>query len=133
MGDAAALEGLRAANAAFYAAFESLKLEQMDAVWLRTDEARCVHPGWRKLDGWAAVRKSWEQIFEHAEAMQFLVRDVDAWVEGDCGWVTCQENLVQVAGADEVLGTMYATNIFRHVRGGWRMVLHHASPVAPGV
>lgn len=134
MGADARLDALRAANTEFYAAFESLDVARMDAVWHQGDDARCVHPGWRRLDGWTAVRRSWAQIFEHAESMQFLVRDVEAWVEGDFGWVTCQENLVQVTENEPYMGTVYATNIFRReAGGGWKMVVHHASPVAPGV
>jgi len=34
------------ANAAFYAAFESLDLKRMEEVWLRAPYIKCVHPGW---------------------------------------------------------------------------------------
>ena len=51
------------ANAAFYAAFESLDLKRMQEVWLRAPYIKCVHPGWGRLVGWGPVMQSWERIF----------------------------------------------------------------------
>jgi hypothetical protein len=42
-------------------------------------------------------------------------------------WVTVDENLI----GDNVGATVAAVNVFRLIDGGWRMVLHHGSPVAP--
>ena len=65
--------------------------------------------------------------------MQFVVTHVEAWVEGALGWVTCEENIIQVTGGEPHYGTVYATNIFRREGEAWRMVVHHASPIATGV
>src|SRR5206468_10561013 len=40
------------ANAAFYAAFQSLDLKRMEEIWLRAPYIKCVHPGWGLLVGW---------------------------------------------------------------------------------
>ena len=53
------LAQVRHANERFYRAFEALDIDLMDAVWLHTERAKCVHPGWELLSGWEAVRKSW--------------------------------------------------------------------------
>jgi len=37
------------ANAAFYAAFQSLDLKRMEEIWLRAPYIKCVHPGWGLL------------------------------------------------------------------------------------
>jgi hypothetical protein len=37
------------------------------------------------------------------------------------------ENLI----GEDVGATVAAVNVFRHIDGRWRMVLHHGSPVAP--
>src|SRR5262245_61373444 len=46
-------EAVRAANAAFYAAFESRDLDAMSAVREHSDRATATHPGWPPLRGWA--------------------------------------------------------------------------------
>src|SRR4249919_1613528 len=35
-----------AANQAFYRAFETLEIKEMEKVWLRASHIKCVHPGW---------------------------------------------------------------------------------------
>lgn len=49
----------------------------------------------------------------------------DNTVEGDLAWVTLDENLVDVAAT----GTIAATNLFVRTSSGWKLVLHHGSPV----
>ena len=44
---------------------------------------------------------------------------------GDVAWVTLDENLVDQFAT----GTVAATNTFVRTPDGWRMVLHHGSPV----
>ncbi len=82
------------ANARFYRVFETLDLRQMEEVWAHGEHVRCVHPGWGLLTGWDAVRQSWEAIFKHSEEMRFSITDINAYVEGVFGWVTCTENIL---------------------------------------
>ena len=56
-----------------------------------------------------------------------------AHVAGDTAWVTLNENILQGTGEGE--GTLYdatvaAVNVFVRGDGGWRMVVHHGSPVS---
>ena len=55
-------------------------------------------------------------------------------VAGDAAWVTLDENILQSGAAtDELSGSKAtATNVFvrDRDRDGWRMVVHHSSPVA---
>ena len=82
------------ANARFYRAFEALDLAEMDRVWAHGEHVRCVHPGWALLEGWEAVRQSWEAIFKGSGEMRFSLGDVQARVTGDTAWVTCAENIL---------------------------------------
>ena len=66
------------ANAAFYAAFESLDLKRMEEVWLRAPYIKCVHPGWGLLVGWGPVMESWERIFSGTLGMRFTLTVVQA-------------------------------------------------------
>lgn len=129
-------DDVRAANASFYAAFESLDLDAMAEVWERSDRASVTHPGWPTLRGWARVAGSWQAIFSATPFIQFVLTDEEVLVEGDVAMVSLDENILQSAGsptegdAEELAGARVATtNVF--VRGDrrWRMVNHHGSPV----
>ena len=125
--DDPAAAAVRAANAAFYAAFEARDLDAMSDVWEHTDRTSCVHPGWPILSGWASVAASWFALFDGPQRLQFIVTDEQVHVAGDTAWVTCNENLLQAGGTQ----TVAATNVF--VRGdgdAWRLVHHHGSPLA---
>lgn len=115
------------ANEAFYAAFEGRDIDAMSAVWEHSDRVLCTHPGWGRLHGWGAVAASWYSLFTNPQRLQFIVTDVRAEVSGDVGWVACDENLLD----NDLSGTVAALNVFtRHADGAWRLVAHHASPVA---
>jgi len=128
-------DDVRAANASFYAAFESGDLDAMAEVWERSDRARVTHPGWPTLHGWARVAGSWQAIFSATPFIQFVLTDEEVLVEGDVAMVTLDENILQSAGsagggAEELAGARVATtNVFVRGDGRWRMVNHHGSPV----
>ncbi|MBI3637660.1 MAG: nuclear transport factor 2 family protein [Candidatus Rokubacteria bacterium] len=120
------------ANARFYRAFETLDLEQMDAVWRHADAARCVHPGWPFLTGWDAVRASWEAIFKNTVEMRFTISDVHVAGDGAVAWVTCTENILSQVRGQVSVTSVLATNVFTRAADGWRLVVHHASHVLGG-
>ena len=117
------------ANARFYRAFEALDLAEMDTVWLHSERAQCIHPGWPLIAGWAAVRHSWETIFANTTEMRFTISDARVGGSAEVAWVTCTENILsQVEGRVSVT-SLLATNVFERDAGGWFMVHHHASHV----
>jgi len=117
------------ANRAFYRAFESLDLAQMEAVWLRDQRIACVHPGWRRLTGWGPVMTSWERIFEGAFEMKFELRDEAVTVSGDLAVVLVEEVLTQRGYDGGSRSQVLATNVFERADGEWLMILHHGSPI----
>lgn len=114
-----------AANAAFYDAFERQDLAAMGHLWADDNAVVCVHPGWPRLAGRAAVMESWAGIFAGPQRLQFILTDEDVSVHGDTAVVVLDENLLDGPAS----GVVAATNIFRLVDGAWRLVLHHGSPV----
>ena len=74
--DDTSILSLRDANQRFYAAFGSLDMAQMDAVWEQSDRALCVHPGWQPIVGWPEIRRSWQGIFKRrgVDALQHSLR-----------------------------------------------------------
>lgn len=123
---------LRDANRRYYAAFESLDLNQMDEIWAHEDWVQCVHPGWDLLIGWEEVRESWVRIFSNTRRAKIALGAVLVHVEGDVGWVACTEKVTSAYsdGIDEAL--TQATNIFVRQNGVWSIVAHHASPLPAG-
>jgi len=125
--DAAEIDAVKAVNQQFYQAFGALDIQKMEAAWETSERALCVHPGWQPLVGWEVIRKSWQGIFDHATLMHFNIRYVNVSVQGDCGWVTCVENITSVLQGRANNFGILTTNIFVRTPEGWRMSAHHAS------
>lgn len=125
------VRSLEAANDEFYAAFEALDLDRMEALWDSGDGVFCVHPGSEAIVGWGPVRRSWAAIFTATDYLQFIVTDFRA--SPDTGVVSCVENILtdqgEQGGRGFGAGRAVATNVFVWRDGGWRMAAHHASPV----
>src|SRR5512145_1864567 len=95
----------------------------MDALWARHAPVACIHPGWDALDGRAEVLGSFRAILGSGSSPHVHCSVAAAHVLGDMAFVTCHE---LVEGA-----RLVATNVFTREDGAWRMVHHHASPMAP--
>lgn len=122
------------ANRSFYAAFEARDLDAMGEVWERSERATVTHPGWPTLRSWPTVAESWRRIFANTPYIQFFLTEEEVVVAGDAAWVTLYENILQERSGSEgaALGDsrVAATNVFVRGDHGWRMVVHHGSPVA---
>ncbi len=122
------IEAIKSANQLFYDAFGALDIDQMEAMWEHSQEALCVHPGWPPIVGWELIRDSWQRIFDNTTLMHFNLQYVNVSVHGDCGWVTCVENITSVLQGTASNFGILATNIFVRTPQGWRVIAHHASP-----
>lgn len=124
------------ANQAFYTAFEAGDVDAMRALWVDAPDALCVHPGALPLRGTPAINRSWALVMASTPYIQFFLTDVGTAVRGDVASVTCSENVLT---ADEDTdassfggGKAVATNVFVRTPDGWRLWIHHASPVVSG-
>jgi ketosteroid isomerase-like protein len=124
---------VEAANATFYAAFEGADLDTMQDLWLDDPETLCVHPGAMPVRGTAAINRSWALIMANTPYIQFFLTDVEVSVLTDVASVTCTENVLtgdERTGPDAFGGAKaVATNVFVRTDEGWRLWIHHASPV----
>lgn len=111
-----------AANAAFYRAFAERDSDAMDALWARRDEVACVHPGWQALHGRDDVMASWRSILDSPDAPEIAFSRASVVAAGEMAFVVCVESLQG--------GRLVATNVFVRESGEWRMVHHHAGPIA---
>ena len=124
---------VEAANAAYYAAFEAADLDAMQDLWLDDAETLCVHPGALPVRGTGAINRSWALIMANTPYIQFFLTDVEVSVLADAASVTCTENVL-TAGDDTAPDAFggakaVATNVFVRTPEGWRLWIHHASPV----
>ena len=118
------------ANRAFYGAFEARDLTAMGEVWERSNRVAVTHPGWPTLRGFEKVLSSWRAIFANTPYIQFFLTDVHVQVNGEIAVVTCAENILTSVGDTEGDASVVATNVFRRRPDGWRLFVHHGSPVA---
>ncbi len=120
-----------AAEAAFYAAFEARNLDAMMAVWAHNDSIACIHPLAAPLDGHAAVAAGWRSMFEAAGQFRVQVELAHEIREASQVIRIVREYLV-IGQEAEPRPPILATNVYRREADGWRMVLHHASPLQVG-
>lgn len=113
-------------NRRFYESLESLDVDAMDRVWETSSRAASVHPGGPWVRGWDEVRQSLEGIVDATSYIEFEIRDAQVCIDDPTAWVTCTE---RVTGGDGRVAELSATNIFTLGPDGWRLVLHHASPI----
>jgi hypothetical protein len=94
----------------------------MDAIWAHRPNVFCNHPGWAPLASRKDVMASWRGILGEGRPIPISCRLPRASTFGEAGLVCCFEQL----------GNQYlvATNIFLRENGHWRMVHHHAGPLA---
>jgi ketosteroid isomerase-like protein len=115
------------AEAAFYDALEKADLTAMMSVWAEDEEILCIHPGGTRLLGVDAVRESWRQIFAPGPHMR--VQLLEPRVQG--GRMLSVHNLyerITVAGQSRA-HLVAATNVYVLTPSGWRMLIHHGSPL----
>ncbi len=117
----------------FYLAFERSDFDAMQELWADDEGVVCVHPAAPPIRGHSAVMRSWMALMANSAYLQFFLTDVDAAVVGDLASVTCTENVLSATPEtpDGVFagGSAVATNVFRRTPAGWRLWIHHASPV----
>ena len=122
-------DAVAAANAAFYRAFETLDVREMEKVWLPDADVKCIHPGWPLLTGWGPVMASWERIFANTQSMRFDLSDLHVHAAGDMGWVVLIENLESQTEQGSGRSRILTTNLFERRDGRWFIVHHHGSPI----
>ena len=110
------------ANDAFYRAFNQKDADAMDAIWARSVEVGCIHPGWNVLRGREPVLESWRGILGNPVQPRIMTGGAAAAFIGDTAIVTCRE---LVAGSP-----LAATNVFVLEDGAWKIVHHQSGPVS---
>jgi predicted SnoaL-like aldol condensation-catalyzing enzyme len=113
------------AEAAFYRSIERADIQELDAVWSLEDSVVCVHPGATRIEGRKAVMDSFADLFFDAPVLNFKIVDTLYTGSDDLAVHLVREE-IELDG--QVVSIMVSTNIYQWESGGWRMMLHHASP-----
>lgn len=116
------------AEDAFYYAFSRCDLNAMMQVWLDAEHIECIHPGSSRLQGIAAIRYSWEQIFSAGEQLHFNIVRHHCTQTGNLAIHSISEQIKTDRANPKTVAEVIATNIYELTANGWRMILHHASP-----
>ena len=114
------------AEAAFYAAFETLDIALMGAVWAEQPSPVCVHPGGDLLQERSEVLSSWREILTGAERPELHYRVIQRSASEGLA-VHLVEELIRPSRSREEPNRILATNVYRKTAEGWRMTAHHAS------
>jgi ketosteroid isomerase-like protein len=117
-------------EAAFYQALERGDLDAMMNVWSEDEEIVCVHPGGPRLNGYALVREGWRHIFEGGTRLKVQLLALST-VHAPFTAVHSVIEQITVVGQKHLAAPVVATNVFIRGALGWRMIVHHASPVPP--
>lgn len=116
------------AENAFYDAFERADLPAMMAVWAESDDVVCVHPEGPRLVGFEAVRDSWMQIFSGGPQLRVRATEVRAF-DGQTVAVHSLVEILAPQARESAMQGVSATNVYELTDSGWRMVVHHATPL----
>ena len=107
------------ANDAFYLAFNSGELREMEALWAVDHTTVCVHPGWRPLFDRDEIMQSWESIFAgQLENRLIICHEPRVLMQPNFYTVICYEQLAS--------GWLVATNNFVLEQGAVKLVHHQA-------
>lgn len=113
-------------EAAFYAAFQTLDIALMGAVWAEEPSPVCVHPGGDLLQGRSEVLSSWREVLTGAERPELHFRVIQRTATDGLA-VHLVEELIRPSRSREEPNRILATNVYRQTAEGWRMTAHHAS------
>jgi ketosteroid isomerase-like protein len=116
------------AEDAFYQAFSRCDLTAMMQIWLDAEHVECIHPGSPRLQGIAAIRQSWQQIFAEGQQLHFHIVRHQCTQTGNLAIHSVSEQIQSGGTGPDLMAEVIATNIYELTAHGWRMILHHASP-----
>lgn len=118
------------AETAFYEAIGSADLDAMMSVWAEDEEIVCILPGGPRLAGYAQVREVWRRVFEGENRLRVQLLALSA-LQGPFTAVHSLIEQIAIAGQKQLAAPVVATNVYLRGPLGWRMIVHHASPVPP--
>ncbi|MDO8178721.1 MAG: nuclear transport factor 2 family protein [Undibacterium sp.] len=112
----------------FYDAISRADIEGLMALWAEDEEIVCIHPGAPRLVGHAAIRASWEAIFERG-SVHIHPRQLHAMHNMLTAVHSVIEEVQRKSDKSQEMHIL-ATNVYVKTPHGWRIATHHASVAA---
>ena len=131
MRKAAVFATAEAAEDAFYDAMQKGDALAMMALWADDDDVACIHPSGPRLVGMAAIGHAYDQIFDGG-GVNVRTADVRMHQGAMVAVHTLIEQVIIAGRGGSQVIECAATNVYVKTANGWRMVLHHASPLGEG-
>jgi ketosteroid isomerase-like protein len=97
-------------------------------VWEESDEVLCLLPMMPAQRGKGAIRKAWSRLLDPDAPLEIEVIHL-SWIETEKIAIHLLEE--RVATPSQPLQSVYACNIYRCGRDGWRLLMHQNSPTPP--
>lgn len=114
-------------EAAFYEALHNADIAALMACWADEDEIVCIHPGGIRLIGNAAIRNSFENLFENG-SVTLQIESVHKVESLTSAMHHLIERVFVMTNEGRKEALVHVTNVYQRTAQGWRMVAHHASP-----
>ncbi|MBC3870760.1 YybH family protein [Undibacterium oligocarboniphilum] len=115
-------------ESAFYDAISRADLDGLMHLWADDEEIVCIHPGGSRLIGHAAIRASFEVIFERGS-----VQIAASQLHATHNMLTAVHSVIeQIPRQSDAIPDVHilATNVYVKTPHGWRITMHHASVAA---
>jgi len=113
---------------AFYEALEHADLDGLMALWSDDEEIVYIPPGGTRLAGHHAVRTAWRETFANGPVHARPTKPQTMQTPSVAIHSVIEQVLVNNGGATAVVN-LVASNVYVKGPNGWRLVLHHASPL----
>ena len=112
-------------DAVFYEAFMHCDPDVMAALWADKDVI-CVHPGAGAIMDYAAIVRSWANIFSNDQHTEMNHTVIKRMVSNELAVHVVAEEMLS---SGTLAAVVLATNVYRKFENGWLMIEHHASLV----
>jgi ketosteroid isomerase-like protein len=91
-----------------------------------------MHPLGGRQEGWAEVRKTWEQIAQRSSEGKVELKDQLIHAAGEVAYEVGVEHIEVKLGGEKVATKVRVTNIYQREAGAWK-VTHHHTDMSPAV
>lgn len=116
------------AQSVFYQSLNETDIEKMMTVWSGEEDVACIHPSGLKLVGFNAIHEGFRTLF--AESRRFAIQPISEthWGSAAVSVHTVVE-MVNFVDTPNEYAQICATNVFVRSANGWKLILHHCTPL----
>jgi hypothetical protein len=111
----------------FYKALNGRDLALMEQNWDSSADAVMDNPLGGIKRGWAAIRRTYEELFSTRATFSFEFWDYTLHRDGNVFWAVGRERGQLIVDGDTLDLAIRTTRVFRWTTDRWRQVHHHGS------